>query len=390
MAVDRRDVLAMMAVTAAGASAPADAAAGEARQGSRQRARAYGLRFGVLPAGPLNAITDVAGVKVGHVTVKQGPACTGVTAILPHDGNIFQQKVPGAIYLGNAFGKLAGYTQVKELGAIETPVVLTNTLSVGDAVKAVVRHTLGLPGNAAVKSVNALVGETNDGGLNDIRGFHVTEAHVLQAIRDARAGPVPEGAVGAGTGTETFGVKGGIGTASRRLPAELGGYTLGVLVQTNFGGVMTLDGASVGRDLGTYPYRDMLEREAPAGSCMVVVATDAPVDARNLERLAKRAFTGLVRAGSSVTNGSGEYVIAFSTDPALRVPHESADALHAVRLLRDDRMSPLFMAAIEAAEEAVANALFMAATTSANGVTVPALDPEKVMAILRRPFPAGS
>ena len=384
MAVDRRDVLAMMAASAAPSAALAGAADRAAADGVRRRARDYGLRFGVLPTGPRNRITDVQGVGVGQVTLRQGPAYTGVTAILPHGGNIFQQKVPGAIYLGNAFGKLAGYTQVKELGTIETPIILTNTLSVGDAMKAVVRHTLGLPGNEGVKSVNAVVGETNDGELNDIRGFHVKEAHVLQAIADAKTGPVAEGAVGAGAGTVNFGLKGGIGTASRRLPRELGGWTLGVLVQTNFGGILTLDGASVGRDLGNYPYHDVLEREAPAGSCMVVLATDAPLDARNLERVAKRAFTGLVRAGSSVTNGSGEYVIAFSTDPALRVPHESADALHSVRLLRDDRVSPLFMAAIDAAEEAVANALFMATTTSANGVTVPALDPDKLMAILRR------
>ncbi len=354
-------------------------------QQARGRLRDFGIAPGVLPPGPLNAITDVAGVRVGHITLIEGDSIrTGVTAILPHGGNIFQQKVPAAIYVGNGFGKLAGYTQVRELGTIETPIVLTNTLSVPVAVKALIDYTLSLPGNADVRSVNAVVGETNDGRLNDIRGRHVTEAHVLQAIAAATDGPVAEGNVGAGTGTVCFGWKGGIGTASRRLPEAAGGYTVGVLVQTNFGGVLQIDGLPVGKMLGRYYMSRMLEDGAD-GSCMIVVATDAPLDARNLERLAKRAMLGLARTGGIASNGSGDYVIAFSTDPALRVPYQPDGPLLEQRVLHNDFLSPLFLAAIEATEEAILNSLFMARTmTGHKKRTIEALPIDKVLDLWHR------
>ncbi|RMD72371.1 MAG: S58 family peptidase, partial [Bacteroidetes bacterium] len=305
-------------------------------------------------------------------------------AILPHEGNVFQQKVPAAIYVGNGFGKLAGYTQVRELGTIETPIVLTNTLSVPVAVKALIDYTLSLPGNEDVRSVNAVVGETNDGRLNDIRGQHVTEAHVLQAIRNATDGPVAEGNVGAGTGTVCFGWKGGIGTASRRLPEAAGGYTVGVLVQTNFGGVLQIDGLPVGKMLGKYYMSRMLEDGAD-GSCMIVVATDAPLDARNLERLARRAILGLARTGGIASNGSGDYVIAFSTDPSLRVPYQPDGPLLERRVLHNDFLSPLFLATIEATEEAILNSLFMAETmTGHKGRTIEALPIERVLELWRQ------
>ncbi len=354
-------------------------------QSPRGRLRDFGIAPGVLPPGPLNAITDVAGVRVGHVTLIEGDSIrTGVTAILPHGGNIFQQKVPAAIYVGNGFGKLAGYTQVRELGTIETPIVLTNTLSVPVAVKALIDYTLSLPGNEDVRSVNAVVGETNDGRLNDIRGQHVTEAHVLQAIHSATDGSVAEGNVGAGTGTVCFGWKGGIGTASRRLPEAAGGYTVGVLVQTNFGGVLQIDGLPVGKMLGRYYMSRMLEDGAD-GSCMIVVATDAPLDARNLERLAKRAILGLARTGGIASNGSGDYVIAFSTDAALRVPYQPDSPLLEQRVLHNDFLSPLFLAAVEATEEAILNSLFMAQTmTGHKGRTIEALPIDKVLDLWRR------
>ncbi|MEK6630861.1 MAG: P1 family peptidase, partial [Acidobacteriota bacterium] len=295
------------------------AAASGQDESARPRARDLGIAPGVLAPGPLNAITDVTGVKVGQTTLVQGDLVrTGVTAVLPHAGNLFQDKVAGAVFVGNAFGKLAGSTQVDELGTVETPIVLTNTVAVGVAVDAVIGWTLSQPGNADVRSVNALVGETNDGGLNDIRGQHVSRDHVLAAITSARGGPVEEGSVGAGTGTQCLGWKGGIGTASRVVPALSGTYTLGVLVQTNFGGVLTIDGVPAGKALGRHafaPTRPGADRDGGDGSCMIVVATDAPLDARDLKRLAARAVFGLARTGSSYSNGSGDYAVAFTTSP---------------------------------------------------------------------------
>jgi D-aminopeptidase len=328
---------------------------------SRPRARDIGLAPGVLRPGPLNAITDVDGVLVGQVTIWEGESGrTGVTAILPHGGNLFQEKVPGAIYLGNSFGKLVGYTQVQELGFIETPIVLTNTLSVWEAADAVVTHLLALPGNEEVRSINPVVGETNDGYLNDIRGRHVEDRHVLEALRSARGGPVAEGVVGAGAGTVAFGWKGGIGTSSRRLPDSLGGYTLGVLVQSNYGGVLSMDGLPVGVELGRYYLKDEVEKEDADGSIMMVVATDAPVAAFGLERIAKRAMLGLSRTGATSSNGSGDYVIAFSTARELRSSFESTSRTEGAPVLRNDDLSPLFQAAIEATEEAVYNSMLKA------------------------------
>ncbi len=354
-------------------------------QAQTKRARDLGLRIGVLPAGQRNAITDVPGVKVGHTTIIRADSIrTGVTAVLPHGGNLFQQKVPAAIYVGNGFGKLAGSTQVQELGNLETPVILTNTLSVATAMDAVIDYTLRQPGNESVQSVNALVGETNDGYLNDIRGRHVKTEDVLQAINRAGDEAVTEGSVGAGTGTVCFGFKGGIGTASRTLPAKLGGYTVGVLVQTNFGGVLTIDGLPVGEELGKYYLSDQLNNPVD-GSCMIVVATNAPLDSRNLQRLAKRAFMGLARTGGIASNGSGDYVIAFSTDPSLRVPHQAPAAPQAIKVWPNDETSPLFMAAIEATEEAIINSLLAAQTTTGKqGRTVEALPIKKLQEILKK------
>jgi D-aminopeptidase len=375
-------------------------------QNHRPRAREAGVRVGVLPAGALDAITDVSGVRVGQQTVVRGGNIrTGVTAILPHGGNLFREKVPGAVYVGNGFGKLAGSTQVEELGEIETPILLTSTLSVPRVADALVEYMITLPGNEDVRSVNPLVGETNDGALNDIRSRPVTREDVFAAIKSAREGAVEEGAVGAGTGTVAFGFKGGIGTSSRRLPPSLGGYTVGVLVQTNFGGVLTIGGAPVGRELGRYYLKDELERASPSpragvaparppdpddtadGSCMIVVATDAPADARNLKRMAKRALMGLARTGASGSNGSGDYVIAFSTATELRIRPQKSDELYKprdARLLSNDAMSPLFLAVIEATEEAVYNSLFRAETTTGNGRTVEALPLERTIEILRK------
>ena len=350
------------------------------------RARDLGLRIGVMPPGRWNAITDVVGVAVGHVTLHRGDSVrTGVTAIIPADGNLFQRKVPGAVYVGNGFGKLAGATQAEELGTIETPIVLTNTLGVAAAIEAVVDYTLDADGNEAVRSVNALVGETNDGWLNDIRARHVTRADVLAAIRGATSGPVLEGCVGAGTGTVCFGFKGGIGTASRVLPAELGGYTVGALVQTNFGGVLQINGVPVGKQLGRFSFSEDLR--SADGSCMIVVATDAPLDSRNLKRLGKRAFMGLVKTGGIASNGSGDYAIAFSTAPGLRVEHRPTPhtRMRAIELLHDEFVSPLFLAAIEATEEAIVNSLFTAVTTTGvDGHRVEALPLETVLPILRQ------
>ena len=353
----------------------------------RPRARELGLAPGVFEPGPLNAITDVAGVRVGHVTLVSGDSVrTGVTAILPHGGNLFQDKVAGAVFVGNAFGKLAGSTQVAELGTIETPIVLTNTLGVGGAVEGVVSWTLRQPGNEQVRSVNALVGETNDGGLNDIRGLHVRPSHVVAAIESARPGAFAEGSVGAGTGTQAFGWKGGIGSASRVLRSTRsepeasavgrGDHTLGVLVQSNFGGVLSMGGAPVGKELGRHAF-------SADGSCMIVVATDAPLDARDLERLAARALFGLARTGSSYSNGSGDFAIAFSTSPELRTAF--GDAKPRTRtILPPDALSPLFQAALEATEEAVYNSLLQATTVESRSGRAEAIPVERVRAILER------
>lgn len=340
----------------------------QAQHGERLRARQLGIQVGVLPPGRHNAITDVPGLRVGHATLLRGDSVrTGVTAILPHGGNLFLQKVPAAIYTANGFGKLAGSTQVQELGNIETPIVLTNTLSVPVAMEAVVRYTLRQPGNEGVQSVNAVVGETNDSYLNDIRGMHVQAEHVWQAIAAATDGPVAEGNVGAGTGTTCFGYKGGIGTASRVVPAAQGGYTVGVLVQSNFGGVLQVNGQPVGKQSGRYYLSDQLNHN-PNGSCMMVVATNAPLDARNLERLAMRAMLGLAKTGGIAANGSGDYVIAISTHSSLRVPNTMpAGGLLPTTVLHNDAVSPLFMAAIEATEEAILNSLTMAADMQGRG-----------------------
>jgi D-aminopeptidase len=354
-------------------------------QAQNKRARELGINIGILPPGKLNAITDVPGVLVGQTTIiKADSVRTGVTAILPHGGNIFQQKVPGAVYVGNGFGKLAGTTQVKELGNIEAPIVLTNTLNVSTGMEGVIEHTLQQKGNEQAQSVNAVVGETNDGYLNDIRGRHVQKQDVLKAIRSAKKGAIEEGCVGAGTGTVCFGFKGGIGTASRKLPASLGGYTVGVLVQTNFGGVLQIDGAPVGEELKKFYLSDQLNNPVD-GSCMMVVATDAPLDSRNLERLAKRAFMGLAKTGGIASNGSGDYVIAFCTDSTLRVAHDSKEPLQIMKVLRNDEVSPVFMAAIEATEEAIINSLFAATTVRGrSGHVVEALPVDKVISILKK------
>jgi D-aminopeptidase len=355
--------------------------AGSADPELRPRIRDLGVEPGVLPPGPLNAITDVEGVRVGHRTAIRGESVrTGVTAILPHGGNLFQSKTPAAVYVGNGFGKAAGFLQVRELGNLETPIVLTSTLSVGTALDAVVTWTLEQPGNQEVRSVNALVGETNDGYLNDIRGRHVTREDVLAAITAAKAGPVEEGSVGAGTGTMAFGWKGGIGTSSRKLPANLGGYTLGALVQTNYGGVLTIDGVPVGERLGRYSFREELAKRE-SGSCMIVLATDAPLSPRNLERLAKRAILGLARTGSFMSNGTGDFVIAFSTKNL--VPYESKERTLRVEELTNDAISPLFLAAVEAVEEAVYNSLLKATTvTGHQGHTGEAIPVERVRELL--------
>ena len=351
---------------------------------TRPRARDLGIVTGIYPSGALDAITDVDGVRVGHTTIIENDRVrTGVTAIVPHGGNVFQDKVAGAVFVGNAFGKLAGSTQVNELGTIETPIVLTNTLSVGTAMDAVVRYTLAQPGNEQVRSVNALVGETNDGGLNDIRGLHVTREHVTAAIAGARRGPVAEGTVGAGTGTVNYGWKGGIGTSSRKVPigpTPTGReYTVGVLAQTNFGGNLTIAGVPIFRSLQP-PNR----RSASAdGSCMLVVATDAPLDARDLRRLGARAIFGLARTGSSYSNGSGDFAIAFSTSPDMRSRFNDPAARTRV-ILPADAASPLFEAALEATEEAVYNSLFQATTVrSANG-TADAIPIDRVRELLKR------
>jgi D-aminopeptidase len=346
----------------------------------RPRARDLGIAPGALTPGPLNAITDVLGVRVGQTTVVDGAAVrTGVTAILPHAGNLFQDKVPGAVFVGNAFGKLAGSTQVNELGTIETPIVLTNTLAVGTAVDAVVRWTLAQPGNQNVRSVNALVGETNDGTLNDIRGLPITRDHVLAAIANAKDGSVDEGSVGAGTGTIAFGWKGGIGTSSRIVPQQNDRWTVGVLVQTNYGGRLTIAGVPVWRGLS--PQSPEGRHDDAAGSCMIVVATDAPLDARDLKRLAARAIYALARTGSTYSNGSGDFAIAFSTHPSLRVVNTTGPQPRTV--LPTDSVSGLFEAAMDATEEAVYNSMLKAVDVTANGRTIRALPIDRITDVLK-------
>lgn len=361
--------------------------------GERPRTIDIGLKVGVLQTGALNAITDVAGVRVGHTTIIRGNDIrTGVTAILPHEGNLFREKVAGAVFIGNAFGKLAGSTQVNELGEIETPILLTSTLAVPRTADAVIDYMLSLPENKDVQSINPLVGETNDGYLNDIRARAITSEDVASAIKNAKGGAVEEGSVGAGTGTVAFGFKGGIGTSSRKLPASLGGYTVGVLVQTNFGGNLTIAGAPVGRELERYYLKDELGnakiesmQDNADGSVIIVIATDAPVDARNLKRMAARAMMGLARTGAAGTNGSGDYVLAFSTATEVRVrPFEKNVLLRETKLLSNDAMSPLFLAVIEATEEAIYNSLFRAKTITGRGRTVEALPIDKTIEILRK------
>ena len=377
---------------------------------SRPRAREAGVKVGILPVGPRNAITDVAGVAVGHTTIIRGDNIrTGVTAILPHPGNLFREKVPGAIFVGNGFGKLMGSTQVAELGEIETPILLTSTLSVPRVADTLLDYILSLPGNEDVQSVNPVVGETNDGYLNDIRGRHITRDDVLNSIKNAKNGAVEEGSVGAGTGTVAFGFKGGIGTASRKLPAGLGSYTVGVLVQTNFGGVLTINGAPVGRELEQYYLKKELRgtndspcgpdqkgnlknldlcHNAADGSIIIVIATDAPIDARQLKRMAARAMMGLARTGAAGSNGSGDYAIAFSTSLEVRVEasrdSSGRNSPRSIKVLGNDAMSPLFLAVIEATEEAIYNSLFRATTMTGSGHTAEALPLDRTIEILRK------
>lgn len=359
-----------------------------AQSAARPRAREIGVAPGVFTPGRWNAITDVAGVRVGQTTVIEGDRVrTGVTAILPHEGNAFRSRVPAAIYVGNGFGKLLGVTQVRELGELETPVLLTCTLCVWRVADALVTWVLERDGMEDVRSVNVVVGETNDGGLNDIRSRPVTVEHVRAALDGAVSGPVSEGSVGAGTGTQAFGWKGGIGTSSRVLPESLGGWTVGVLVQSNFGGILSMAGAPLGIELGRYSFRAAVEQagndlDGGDGSVMIVVATDAPLSSASLERVARRAIMGLARTGSSAANGSGDYVIAFSTHPGVR--REGLTPLRSVTDLSNDAMSGLFQGVVEATEEAIYNSLLKATSVSANGITADALPIDSTIAVLRR------
>jgi D-aminopeptidase len=369
----------------------------------RPRARELGLKVGILPTGTLNAITDVPGVLVGHKTIIEGENVrTGVTAILPHEGNLFREKVPGAVRVGNGFGKLMGSTQVEELGEIETPILLTSTLSVPRVADFLLDYMLALPGNEEVRSINPVVAETNDGYLNDIRARSITRDDVFSAIKNAKSGVVAEGCVGAGTGTIAFDFKGGIGSSSRKLPNNLGGHTVGVLVQSNFGGVLTINGAPVGRELGRYYLKKELENptaelsktkpvagrrvpSSPDGSIIIVIATDAPVDSRNLKRMGERAMLGLARTGGTGSNGSGDYAIAFSTAPDLRITgRKDSSGSGAQKLVANDAMSPIFLAVIEATEEAIYNSLFRATTMTGCGHTVEELPLEPTLQILRK------
>lgn len=377
-----------------------------AQSQERERIRDLGIHPGILATGPLNAITDVDGVMVGHHTLIEGENIrTGVTAVLPHAGNLYRDRVPGAVYVGNGFGKALGFTQVRELGELETPIVLTNTLSIFNAAHGLADYMLNLPSNETVRSVNPVVGETNDGWLNDIRARVITAAHVTEALESASDGPVSEGNVGAGTGTHALGFKGGIGTSSRVIPEEEGGYTVGVLVQSNFGGILTVDGVPVGEELGNHylashriipeshritPSDPMTSRSDGYnydldGSIMIIVATDAPITSRNLERLAKRAFMGIARVGGFASNGSGDYVIAFSTHPNVRISLDDNGPVLSNAELKNSEMSPLFLAAVEATEEAILNSLFMAETMEgAEGRVQEALPLDEVMEIMRK------
>ena len=355
------------------------------------RARDLGIKPGILKTGKYNAITDVDGVLVGHVTLMEGDSIrTGATAILPHGGNIYQDKVPAAVVIGNGFGKMMGYSQIHELGEIETPIVLTNTLSVPRAADAIIDWTLPQPGNEDVRSVNAIVGETNDAGLNDIRGRHLTPEIIIKAIEGAKSGAVAEGDIGAGKGTSAFGWKGGIGTSSRVLPETLGGYTVGVLVQSNYGGTLMLDGVPIGEELNQYYLKGYVDSDIADGSIMMIVATDAPLSDRNLERLAKRALTGLARTGSAMTNGSGDYVISFSTAKSVRRTAERRNNNAKFEEIPNNRISPLFQAVAEATEEAIYNSLLMAQSVTTKNVatgmsrTVYELPVDRVREILKK------
>ena len=351
----------------------------------RGRIRDFGIEPGILNPGTWNAITDVTGVKVGHKTLIGGDSIrTGVTVVIPHEGNLFQEKVPAAVCVGNGFGKALGFTQVVELGNLETPIALTNTLGVFTAAEALLTYTLALPGNSGVRSVNPVAGETNDGWLNDIRGRHLQESDVLEALTGASSGPIEEGNVGAGTGTLCLGFKGGIGTSSRVLPVDKGGYTVGVLVQTNFGGILAIDGAPVGKELKNHYMAQEVDHKID-GSCMIVIATDAPLSARNLERLARRSFLALGRVGSFMSNGSGDYAIAFSTNPQCRIDYDPELPVENRAELGNDFVSPLFLAVVEATEEAIYNSLFMAEDmTGYLGRFMPALPLEETLEILDR------
>jgi D-aminopeptidase len=370
----------------ADAASPSRSAAATASPDRGSRARDLGIAPGVLAPGQFNAITDVPGVTVGHVTLSEGEGVrTGVTVVRPHTGNLFQDKTPAGFAVGNGFGKIAGSTQITELGEIETPIVLTNTLSVAEGIAGAVEWTLAQPGNERVMSVNAVVGETNDGYLNDIRGRHVTKQHVISTIASTAGGPVEEGCVGAGMGTQAFGWKGGIGTSSRLLPMALGGYTIGVLVQTNYGGVLSIGGAPVGRELGRYYLKGQVDDHGGDGSVMIVIATDAPLSDRNLSRLARRAFLGIAHTGSSMANGSGDYAIAFATAEPVRRTPEKRRAGGPFSELANDAMSPLFQAATEATEEAVYNAMLQAVSvTGYQGHRLEAISASAVEEILRR------
>lgn len=350
-----------------------------------KRARDLGIKIGVFETGELNAITDVKGVTIGHKTLIQGENIrTGVTAIIPHQKNLYQYKVPAAIYIGNGFGKLTGYSQVKELGNIETPIILTNTLNVPVAAEALISYTLNQKENQEVRSVNAVVGETNDGYLNDIRGRHLKEKDVFEAIENAKEGPVAEGNVGAGTGTVCFGFKGGIGTSSRKIPEALGGYTVGVLVQTNFGGVLEINGVPVGQELKKFIY-DNITLNNVDGSCMIVVITDAPLHSRNLERVAKRAMLGLAKTGGIASNGSGDYVIALSVNED-NIKSLSLDSkLYQSAILKNEAMTPVFLATIEATEEAIINSLFAAETMKGrNKRIIESIPKERVIELMKK------
>ena len=349
----------------------------------RSRARDLGIAPGILTPGHFNAITDVKGVAVGQKTLIIGDSIrTGVTVIMPHQGNVFQEKVPAAVFVGNGFGKAIGTTQIVELGSLESPIALTNTLNAFLVANALIDYTLSIPENAGLRSVNPVVGETNDGWFNDIRGRHVTTSHVQEAIKSATMGKVEEGNVGAGTGTRALGFKGGIGTSSRVLPKDKGGYTVGVLVQTNFGGILTINGAPVGKELNNF----YMAEDVPYvvdGSCMIIIATDAPLSARNLERLAKRSFLAFGKVGSFSSNGSGDYSIAFSTHPDLRIPHDSKEMERKIVDVPNDEMSPLFLAVLEASEEAIYNSLFMAKDmTGQKGRTMNALPIAETLKIM--------